>query len=348
MSELRWDPIKRHWVIIAADRGRRPNDFFTAETPPSMTSCPFCYGNEDKCPHEIFAIRPSGPPNAPNWKVRVIPNKYPVLRVEGEVKSRANGPYDVMNGIGAHEIIIETPEHGKGMADLGVAEISDVLKAYRFRILDLRNDIRLRYMVLFKNHGVRSGTTLSHSHSQLIAVPLVPPVAVTELGVCREFFEQKDRCIFCDILDFELQAGDRIVKEFPEYVLFTPYASCLPFELRLFPKKHCHDFALLSDAELDELARAMKDMLLRLKEVLKDPSYNFILHTAPSLLPRPGRPDFWKSIEYDYHWHIELVPRITPIAGFEWGSGFFINPTPPEEAAAFLREATGSFSEPDV
>jgi UDPglucose--hexose-1-phosphate uridylyltransferase len=348
MSELRWDPIKRHWVIIAADRGRRPNDFFTAETPTSMTSCPFCYGNEDKCPQEIFAIRPSGPPNAPNWKVRVIPNKYPVLRVEGEVKSRANGPYDVMNGIGAHEIIIETPEHGKGMADLTVAEISGVLKAYRFRILDLRNDIRLRYMVLFKNHGVRSGTTLSHSHSQLIAVPLVPPVAVTELGVCREFFEQKDRCIFCDILDFELQTGDRIVKEFPEYVLFTPYASCLPFELRLFPKKHCHDFALLSDPELDELARAMKDMLLRLKEVLKDPSYNFILHTAPSLLPRPGRPDFWKSIEYDYHWHIELVPRITPIAGFEWGSGFFINPTPPEEAAAFLRDATGNFSVPDV
>jgi UDPglucose--hexose-1-phosphate uridylyltransferase len=339
MSELRWDPVKRHWVIIAADRGRRPNDFLTVETPPPMTSCPFCYGNEDKTPQEIFAIRPSGPPNAPNWKVRVIPNKYPVLRVEGEVRSRGYGLYDVMNGIGAHEIIIETPEHAKGMAELSVDEITDVLKAYRFRILDLRQDQRLRHLVLFKNHGVRAGTTLSHSHSQLIAVPLVPPVTVTELGVCREFFQQKDRCIFCDIIDFELQTGERIVKEFAEFVLFTPYASCLPFELRLFPKRHCHDFALLSDDELEQLAQAMKDMLLRLKVVLNEPSYNFILHTAPSLQPRPGRHDFWSSIEFDYHWHIELAPRITPIAGFEWGSGFHINPTAPEEAAAFLRDA---------
>lgn len=341
MSELRWDPVKRHWVIIAADRGRRPNDYLTTETPTPITSCPFCYGNEDKSPREIFAIRPSGPPNAPNWSVRVIPNKYPVLRVEGEFRSRGYGLYDVMDGIGAHEIIIETPEHDKGMADLSVAEITDVLKAYRFRILDLRQDLRLRHLLVFKNHGVRAGATISHSHSQLIAVPLVPPITVTELRVCREFFQAKDRCIFCDIIDFELQTGDRIVKEFPEYVLFTPYASCLPFELRLFPKKHGHDFALLDDDELEKLAHAMKDMLLRLKKVLNDPPFNFILHTAPSLQPRPGRPDFWTSIEYDYHWHIELVPRITAIAGFEWGSGFHINPTPPEEAAAFLREAEG-------
>jgi UDPglucose--hexose-1-phosphate uridylyltransferase len=340
MSELRWDPIKRHWVIIAADRGRRPSDFFEAEKPTPVTSCPFCYGNEDKTPHEIFAVRPSGPPNAPNWKVRVIPNKYPVLRVEGEIKSRGYGLYDVMNGIGAHEIIIETPDHSREMADFSVEEITHVLKAYRFRILDLSKDLRLRYMVLFKNQGVRAGAALSHSHSQLIAVPLVPPVTVTELKVCREFFLLKDRCIFCDILDFELRTGERIVREYPEFVLFAPYASCFPFELRLFPKRHCHDFALLSDTELEELAGAMKDMLLRLKVGLKDPSYNFILHTSPSLQPRPGRHDFWTSIEYDYHWHLELVPRIMPVAGFEWGSGFHINPTPPEEAAAFLRETT--------
>lgn len=339
MSELRWDPLKRHWVIIAADRGRRPNDFLTADPQTPMTSCPFCYGNEDKAPHEIFAIRPSGPPDSPNWRVRVIPNKYPVLRVEGELKSWGHGLYDVMNGIGAHEIIIETPEHAKGMADLSPEEITEVLKAYRFRILDLRRDLRFRYMVLFKNHGLRAGATLSHSHSQLIAVPLVPPVTVTELKVCRDFFDQKGRCIYCDIIEFELHAGDRIVKDFPGYVILAPFASCLPFELRLFPKRHCHDFALLDDNELGELAVAMKDMLVRLKEVLNDPAYNFILHSSPSLMPRPGKPDFWSSIEYDYHWHIELVPRITPIAGFEWGSGFHINPTPPEEAAAFLRAA---------
>ncbi len=339
MSELRWDPVKRHWVIIAADRGRRPNDYLDCEEPTPMTSCPFCYGNEDKAPHEIFAIRPSGPPNAPNWKVRVIPNKYPVLRVEGELKSRGYGMYDVMSGIGAHEIVVETPDHTRGMADLSVGELAAVLLAYRQRILDLRRDTRLRHMVLFKNHGLRAGATISHSHSQIIAVPLVPPVTVTELGVCRDFFDQKGRCIFCDLIDFELSSGERIVAESADYVLFTPFASCLPFELRLFPKKHCHDFALLADGELESLAAAMLDMLGRLKKFLKDPPYNFILHTAPSLEPRPGKPEFWSSIAYDYHWHIELVPRITPIAGFEWGSGFHINPTPPEEAAAFLRGA---------
>ncbi len=337
MSELRWDPLKRHWVIIAADRGRRPHDYFEEPAPTPMTSCPFCYGNEDKSPHEIFAIRPSGPPNSPNWKVRVIPNKYPVLRVEGEVKSRPYGLYDVMNGIGAHEIIVETPDHARGMADLSLEEITCVLTAYRARLLDLRRDLRLRYLVLFKNHGSRAGAALSHSHSQLIAVPLVPPVTVTELKTCRDYFELKSRCILCDIIDFEMQTGERIVREFPDFVVFTPFASCLPFELRLFPKRHSHDFALQSDTELENLAAALKYMLARLKEVLRDPPYNFILHTSPPLNPRPGRPDFWSSIEFDFHWHIELVPRISQIAGFEWGSGFHINPTPPEEAAAVLR-----------
>jgi len=338
MSELRWDPVKLHWVIIAAERGMLRKDF-QVEHGVKMESCPFCYGNEDKTPGEIFAIRPYGAPNSPNWKVRVIPNKYPVLRVEGELKSRAYGMYDVMNGIGAHEIIIETPEHHKTLADLTVQEITDVLIAYRIRILDLRRDFRFRYLVLFKNHGFQAGASLSHSHSQLIAVPLAPPVAATELKVCREFYDKKQRCLFCDLIDFELQTGDRVVKEFSNYVIFTPYASCFPFELRLFPKQHSHDFALMSDGQMGDLAIALKDMLNRIKTALKDPPYSFILHTAPPMHPRPGKPDFWSSIEYDYHWHIELTPRLTRIAGFEWGTGFHINPTAPENAASFLREA---------
>lgn len=339
MSELRWDPLKRHWVIIATDRGRRPQDFHQEKVSCPMTSCPFCYGNEAKTPGEVFAIRPSGAPNGPNWKVRVIPNKYPVLRVEGDPRSRAYGLYDVMEGLGAHEIIIETPDHDRGLADLSPEELVDVLKAYRARFLDLRNDLRLRYMVLFKNHGAMAGATLHHSHSQLIAVPLIPPVAATELNVCREFFASKERCIYCDMIDFELSMGERVVKEFAGYVTVTPYASCFPFELRLFPRQHCHDFALLNDSQLVELAVAMKDMLTRLKVVLKDPPYNFILHTAPPPHKRPGKPDYWGALEHDYHWHIELVPRMTQVAGFEWGTGFYINPTAPEDAARFLREA---------
>jgi UDPglucose--hexose-1-phosphate uridylyltransferase len=339
MSELRWDPLKRHWVIIATDRGRRPHDFHQEKKSVAMTSCPFCYGNEAKTPGEVFAIRPSGEPNRPNWKVRVIPNKYPVLRIEGDPKSRGYGVYDVMEGVGAHEIIIETPDHDRGLADLSPAELTDVLKAYRARFLDLRNDFRFRYMVLFKNHGVMAGATLHHSHSQLIAVPLIPPVAATELNVCREFFASKERCIYCDMIDFELSRGERVVKEFSGYVTVTPYASCFPFELRLFPRQHCHDFALLDDGQLGELAIAMKDMLTRLKVVLKDPPYNFILHTAPPPHKRPGKPDYWGALEHDYHWHIELVPRMTQVAGFEWGTGFYINPTAPEDAAKFLRDA---------
>ncbi len=338
MSELRWDPLKLHWVIIATDRGRRPRDFMVEPESGKVTSCPFCYGNEDKTPGEIFAIRSSGLPNSPGWQVRVIPNKYPVLRIEGTLNNRGYGLYDVMNGIGAHEVIVETPDHNKGLADLSHAEITNVLIAYRSRYLDLRRDMRLRYMVLFKNHGTRAGATLSHAHSQLIAVPLTPPVATTELKICRDFFTSKERCIFCDLINFELANGDRVVKEFANYVILTPYASCFPFELRLYPKRHSHDFALMNDGELGELAVAMKDMLCRLKGVLKDPPYNFIFHTAPPQQHRMGKPEYWGSLEYDYHWHIELVPRLTQIAGFEWGTGFYINPTSPEDAAVFLRE----------
>jgi UDPglucose--hexose-1-phosphate uridylyltransferase len=331
--------MKLHWVIIATERGRRPRDFQCEPEEGEMMSCPFCYGNEDKTPAEIFAIRPSGAPNSPNWKVRVIPNKYPALRIEGELKSRGHGLYDVMNGIGAHEVIIETPDHNRGLADLTVAEIADVLKSYRARYLDLRRDIRFRYMVLFKNHGRQAGASLAHSHSQLIAVPLTPPVAATELKVCRDYYAAKERCIFCDLVDFELNEGSRVVKEFSNFALLTPYASCFPFELRLYPKRHAHDFAMIPDAQLVELAQAMKDMLHRIKVVLRDPPYNFILHTAPPRQQRLGKPDYWGSVEYDYHWHIELVPRLTQIAGFEWGTGFYINPTSPEDAAQFLREA---------
>ncbi|MBK5276476.1 MAG: galactose-1-phosphate uridylyltransferase [Desulfuromonadales bacterium] len=339
MSELRWDPIKLNWVIIATERRRRPRDFIVEDETAGTAACPFCYGNEDKTPPEIFAIRPSGLPNAANWRVRVIPNKYPALRVEGDLNNRGYGLYDVMNGIGAHEVIIETPDHNRSMADLTPAEITDVLTAYRTRYLDLRRDIRFRYMVIFKNHGTRAGATLSHSHSQLIAVPLLPPMAATELKVARTYFSEKERCIFCDLIAFELREGQRVVRDFANFVTLTPYASCSPFEVRLYPKRHSHDFALMNDAQLTELAVAMKDMLLRIKTVLNDAPYNFILHTAPPMHRRAGKPNHWNSLEYDYHWHIELVPRLTQVAGFEWGTGFYINPTSPEDAARFLREA---------
>jgi UDPglucose--hexose-1-phosphate uridylyltransferase len=301
--------------------------------------CPFCYGFEGKTPPEIFSIRNYGEPNNPGWQVRVIPNKYPALRVEGVVKSRGYGLYDVRDGIGAHEVIIETPDHNKGMADFTPQEITNVLMAYRARLLDLRNDFRLRHLMIFKNHGAQAGATLGHSHSQLIAVPLTPPVAAKELHVCRQFYESHERCMICDLIEFELKEGVRVVIENQDFVVLAPYAACFPFELRLYPKHHAHDFAMMNDRQLAELGVTMKEMLQRIKTVLKDPAYNYILHTAPPTQTRPGKPEYWGSLAYDYHWHIDLVPRLTQIAGFEWGTGFFINPTSPEETAVYLREA---------
>jgi UDPglucose--hexose-1-phosphate uridylyltransferase len=271
--------------------------------------------------------------------VRVIPNKYPALRIEGGLDKRGVGLYDVMNGIGAHEIIIETPEHDRNLADLSPAEITDVFRAFRARLLDLRRDHRFRYIFIFKNFGLEAGAAIPHPHSQLIALPVTPPTATTELNVSREYYERKERCLICDLLRQEREDGRRIVRDTGDFVVHTPFASRHPFELRLLPGRHSHDFALLTDAEMTALAEVLKETLLRLRAVLRDPPYNFVLHNAPPMHLRLGKPAYWQSLPYDYHWHIELIPRLTKIAGFEWGTGFYMNPTAPEEAAAFLRDA---------
>ncbi|RLD94272.1 MAG: galactose-1-phosphate uridylyltransferase [Aquificota bacterium] len=339
MPELRMDPIKQRWVIIAVERARRPEDFQMPPEEKKLHACPFCYGNEDKTPPEVFAIRPSGSsPNTSGWRVRVTPNKYPALRIEGELAREGMGIFDRMSGIGAHEVVIENPDHNRSLADLSIEEIRDVLLAYRERIKDLRRDQRFRYVLVFKNHRSAAGASLSHSHSQIIATPVTPFIVIQELRAAQEHYLKKERCIFCDIIKQELAIGRRVVRADDDYLLWTPFASCFPFEVWLFPLKHRHDFALLTDDELMVLARAMKDMLLRIKLVLNDPPYNFVLHTCPSLTPRPGKPHYWGTIEYDYHWHLELVPRLTKIAGFEWGTGFYINPTPPEVAAEELKK----------
>ena len=199
MSELRWDPLKANWSIITEGRGRRPQDFLVPREKLSVTACPFCYGKEQKTPPEIYASRPDGSaPNQPGWQVRVIPNKFPALQIEGELDSRAHGLYDRMNGIGAHEIIIEHPDHERDMADLNGTEIAEVLKAFRARMIDLRNDVRFRYLFVFKNHGTEAAANVPHSHSQLIAVPLVPPMISTELEICRDYYQHKERCLICD------------------------------------------------------------------------------------------------------------------------------------------------------
>lgn len=332
MPDLRRDPIVGRWVIISTERNGRPYDFIKPQPtrPVSSTLCPFCPGQERLTPKEIIAYRPQpGEANSPNWSIRVIPNKFPALRVEGEMGREGIGLYDRMNGVGAHEVVIETPNHVESLVDLPAKKIEDLLWAYRDRILDLRKDVRLRYILIFKNHGASAGATLEHSHSQLIAMPIVPTSVQDELNGCRNHFQHKERCIYCDILRQDLADGDRVVAENPEFLCVTPFAPRFPFEMWILPKRHAAYFEESQKAQFEYLASMLSESLRRMNKALTRPSYNFILHSSPQ---------HEKTGEY-YHWHLEIVPKLTQVAGFEWGTGFYINPVSPEEAAKFLRES---------
>jgi UDPglucose--hexose-1-phosphate uridylyltransferase len=342
MPELRKDPISDRWVVIATERGKRPSDFKmvpVAEEAGSAKGCPFCGGAESKTPPEIIAWRKEGSlPNTPGWDVRITSNKFPALTIEGDINRTGMGVFDMMSGIGAHEVIIETPKQDLQIPDMGDEQIEKVLWAYKQRLLDLEKDKRFRYILVFRNYGKAAGASLSHPHSQLIATPITPRYVKLELTRSREYFLEKERCIFCDIIRQELGSGDRIVYENEYFVVLAPFASRFPFELWILPRRHEFGFQVLPDEERLLLARCLKDILRRLRVTLKDPPYNYVVHTSPNPLPRPGKPDYWGTIQYDYHWHIEIIPRLTKMAGFEWGSGLYINPVAPEQAAKFLRE----------
>ena len=341
MPELRKDPLIGRWVIIATERAKRPVDFITSQeeiTPPE--ACPFCEGREGETQAEIAAVRrPGAPKNGPGWGVRVIPSIKPVLRIEGELNRRGKGMFDVMDGIGAHEIIVETPHHVANAADLPVEQVKLGLQAATTRIIDLEKDRRFRYVLWFKNYGSTAGAgRVQHSRSQLIATPVTPLRVKEELVGARRYFEDKERCLVCDILRQEREMKSRVVIDSTHIVALAPFASRFPFEVWIAPKRHHCDFARMSAEELADLAHVFKQVLMRLKVSLNDPPYNALLHTAPFRHPR-AKAGYWRTITEDYHWHLELIPRLTRVAGFEWGSGFYINPTPPEEAAKYLREA---------
>lgn len=329
MPDLRKDPITGRWVIIATDRARRPTDFTRERVIPSASRfCPFCPGNESKTPPEVLAYRTSGAPNQQGWTLRVVPSKFPALRVEGDLDRRGEGLYDRMNGVGAHEVILETPDHLASLASLPEKNVADVMFAVRDRIVDLSKDKRLRYILVFKNHGEPAGATLEHPHSQLIALPVVPKRVQEELDGARRFFEYRERCIFCDILQQEAGSMSRVVLETEHFYVLCPYASRFPFETWIVPRAHASHYESLDVATAHNLGWVLNHTLKKIDMSLENPPYNITLHTAP-LQDAP--------LEY-YHWHIEIMPKLTKVAGFEWGSGFYLNPTPPEEAARFLKE----------
>ncbi|MBI2059503.1 MAG: galactose-1-phosphate uridylyltransferase [Nitrospirae bacterium] len=328
MPELRKDPITGRWVIISTERRKRASDFgeitMTAPSADSQGNCPFCVGHEHLTPPEI--LRLNGRDGA--WRVRVVPNKFPALRVEGELDRRGLGVYDIMNGVGAHEVIIESPKHDEKLSTCTTALWRDNLWVFRERINDLKRDKRMRSMVVFKNYGEEAGATLEHPHSQLIALPIVPRELATEMDGAKFHFTYRERCIFCDILRQEMDQGERIVSVSQDFVAFEPFASRFPFETWIAPRHHAAYYEHITDAQLDDLSAIFCDIFRRLDRTLGHIPYNFYLHSAPSDGDR---------VEDSFHWHFEITPIQTRIAGFEKGAGFFINPAPPEEAATFLR-----------
>jgi len=338
MSELRKDPIIGRWVIVSSKRGMRPHDFPVHKQEIQISHCPFCEGNEDKTPPEITAWRREGSnKNGPGWEIRIIPNKFPALEIEGKLQRRGIGMFDKISGVGAHEVIIETPEHNKTFISYSIERISKIFSFYRERSLDLKKDQRLRYILIFKNHGYEAGTSLIHPHAQLIATPITPKAVKEELSEAKTYFDYKHRCIFCDMIAQESFDKSRIITENDSFIAFSPFAARSPYEIWLLPKRHSPDFDAIRDEEITKLSIIMKDILKRVYAILGDVPYNYVIHTAPNRgFADPG---YWLTIEADFHWHIELMPRLTRIAGFEWGTGFYINPTAPEDAAKSLREA---------
>jgi len=332
--EFRRDPLHNTWVVFAPERQRRPQDF-AAAIRQSGTLDPFAEGNERLTPPEVYALRePKTKPNEKGWRVRVVPNRYPAMRIEGRLEASAVGLYDRLSGTGAHEVIIETPDGNLALEELPVPAIAEIFTSYRERIIDLDQDQRFQHIYIFKNVGPSAGASLAHAHSQLVALPLVPPSVEGKLTRARDHYQQKQRSLFTDILHTERKDGSRIVAENDSYFLFCPFASRFPFELTVLPKRHHPDYTSCTPTDLHDLAEILRLALKRLNEVLENPGYNLLLHTAPLRRPETER---FASSRYDYCWHIEILPRFNALAGFEIGLGSYINTVFPEEAARVLR-----------
>ena len=340
MPELRRDPVVGYWTIIAHERGWRPMDYrpkkVTDERP-----CPFCEGRESQTPSEVYAIRRAGAAsNGPGWEVRALVSKLPMLSdVNASADSHGQGIYDWREGVGRHEVIVETPRHGEDLDELPEAAIENVLKVYLQRLQDMEKDERFAYALLFKNHGLVSGSArdvIRHSRSQIIGMPIVPKRTKEELDGAKNYYERRERCAYCDVLKQESTEGVRTIAQNEAFFAFCPFAARSPFEMWLMPKKHLADFTRLDTADIPALASILKECLCRLRALLDDPPYSIVLHTAP--YRHHKKEGYWKTIHADSHWYLQIMPRLTLNAGFEWGTGIHINPTPPEEAASLLRE----------
>jgi len=293
--------------------------------------CPFCEGYEHMAGREILASRSSGAPNTPGWRVRVVPNRLPALRVESDYAESAGGLFQTLGGLGAHEVIIESPAHDSGWAQMSAEEIRLVLWAWRERMRDLRRDVRLKTFLVVKNVGAVAGATLDHPHSQLLALPFVPLHLDDALAAARRRHEQMGRCVFCSVVEEELDRHVRVVSSDEDTIAISAFASRVPFETWILPRRHLAAFDDECDDCLLAIAGRIRDTVQRLHVALNGPAYSVLLHTAP--VGESGT---------SYHWHIEIVPRLAPVSALAWDRGIHINPVAPEEATKALRGALGA------
>ncbi|UCD55162.1 MAG: galactose-1-phosphate uridylyltransferase, partial [Candidatus Omnitrophota bacterium] len=304
--------------------------------------CPFCEGNESLTPPEVYALRKARTrPNAPGWEIRVVSSISPFLNILGDLDRHGKRMYDLMNGIGNHEVLIATPHHGPDAFIKDLSQIEKLTGVIIKRMRELKKDQRLKYVLIFKNHGkAAGGGNIPHEHLQLIATPVTPKRVKEELVGSKRYFEYKDRCVFCDMIIQELDQKERVFLEIDNFLAINPYCSRFPFETWILPRKHSCDFDTMSKNEIKSFSRVFQSTMRGMIKTLGNFPYNIILHTSP--FRRRKKKGYWETIENDYHWHIEIMPRLTQVAGFEWGSGFYINPTPPEQACAYLKETEKS------
>ena len=335
MSQLRFDVATNDWVIFAPSRALRPHHVPSSPPSPSPAAsgsyapCPFCPGNEAFTPPEIYAVRGPGPYSPSNWKVRVVPNKFPALRIEEDTRRIEEKPvFSHMGGCGAHEVIVESPEHNVFLGQQPVEQIELVLRTLQLRHQDLMRDRRFQTIIIFKNYGMTAGTSLDHPHWQTIATPVVPRVLRQKLSVAEEYFDRTGNCLYCVKLQAELEDGRRILAKNDKYAALLPFASHVAFETWIMPMQRQASFALVDPSQLRPLAEMLRAILLKLHTALDNPSFNLTIDSV-------SRGDETK--EY-FMWHIRILPRLTTPAGFELGSGMAINTVFPEDAKNFLCE----------
>lgn len=338
MSELRQNLATKEWIILATERAKRPEDFggrraVPEDLPPHDPDCPFCEGNEARTPPEAFVSRDDGSErDGPGWQVRVVANKFAALHPPTTLparteRTRVNG-YMRMSRIGRHEVVIETPVHNQSLGTMCLEEVERVLLTYRHRYLALDAEEHIEHIVIFRNHGTQAGTSLVHPHSQIVATPVVPSYVRNRMMEAMRHYDALGRCVYCDILRSEIEAGIRLVGESREFVAFHPFASSVPYETWIMPREHRASFGAISPVEVADLATIVRSMLGKLHRGLDNPAYNLVIHTAAE----------HSSTVPHYHWYVQLMPRLTTLAGFEIGSGISINIAMPEETARFLRE----------